>query len=305
MQTRPVNLFDLMELRSYDRDLIALDSTRAITFGSALSPISLLYRLNHKMLSYTAICIDGKRPVMGQVTQNLGDSFARLTFLSPRANLGGGELHLLDHLASRTGEWGALQLVAEVEEHDEVYQSLRRTGFSMYAWQKIWKLAQARENQAQWRFASSADMHAIQDLYNFIVPNLFQPVESFPGEARGLVCFMNNELQGYASLTHGPFGIWVQPLIHPDSKCIMGYLESLPGFITNLFRQPIYLCLRSYQAWLESMLEEAGAKVIQHQAVMVKHLSVMQREEIKLTVHDKAFAKPAAPVTRSSTRKAF
>jgi hypothetical protein len=36
--------------------------------------------------------------------------------------------------------------------------------------------------------------------------------------------------------------------------------------------RPVYICVRSYQAWLEPVLADLGAKAGPRQAVMVKHL---------------------------------
>jgi hypothetical protein len=303
MQIRTVNMLDFLNLRRYRRDILSLDSSQTTTHGNAFSPISLLYSLNHKLHIYTAVYEDGRRPLMGQVTQGYGEPFARLSFLSPQENLNGGEAHLLEHLASQTGEWGAMFLMAEVDEHNIAFRSLRKAGFSMYAWQKIYQLSSASEKRSDWHFPSGKEMLAVHNLYEQIVPNLVQSVEPPPVEAKGLVCFDRDELQAFASFNYGPHGIWVQPLFHPGSICAADCIQALPKAIHNFYHQPIYLCLRSYQAWLESALEDSGAVINQHQALMVKHLTIRQREEIMHTLPDKAFAKPAAPVAHTSTRK--
>jgi hypothetical protein len=41
--------------------------------------------------------------------------------------------------------------------------------------------------------------------------------------------------------------------------------------------RPVYISIRSYQAWLESFLAESGAKSGPRQALMVKHLVSAQR----------------------------
>ena len=40
----------------------------------------------------------------------------------------------------------------------------------------------------------------------------------------------------------------------------------------------MYLNVRSYQTWLEPVLEDLGAKASQRQAVMVKHLARLVKE---------------------------
>jgi hypothetical protein len=56
--------------------------------------------------------------------------------------------------------------------------------------------------------------------------------------------------------------------------------------------------VRSYQAWLESVLEDLGAEAGPRQAVMVKRLVKMQKVEEKISAMDKVLVKPTAPVAR-------
>ncbi|MCI0553850.1 MAG: hypothetical protein L0287_23115, partial [Anaerolineae bacterium] len=43
--------------------------------------------------------------------------------------------------------------------------------------------------------------------------------------------------------------------------------------------RPVYVRVRSYQAWLEPVLADLGAKGADRQAVMVKHLARLVKEE--------------------------
>jgi len=54
---------------------------------------------------------------------------------------------------------------------------------------------------------------------------------------------------------------------------------SLIHRLANRRNRPIYLCVRSYQAWLEPALEDLGARVGERQAVMVKHLTRRIKDE--------------------------
>jgi hypothetical protein len=40
----------------------------------------------------------------------------------------------------------------------------------------------------------------------------------------------------------------------------------------------VYLCVRSYQAWLEPVLADLGARAGERQAVMVKHLTHLVKD---------------------------
>jgi hypothetical protein len=54
-------------------------------------------------------------------------------------------------------------------------------------------------------------------------------------------------------------------------------LAGFLGIIGNLWSRPIYLCVRSYQSWLEAAIKEIGAEVSPRQAVMVRQLVVQQK----------------------------
>jgi hypothetical protein len=144
----------------------------------------------------------------------------------------------------------------------------------------------------------------MRSLYNNLVPGLVQQVEPYTWERpRGLLYYHGDDLLAFVDLKTGPRGIWAQPFFHPD-------LDRLPELILDLFEhvpnrssRPVYLCVRSYQAWLEAALEELGAQVGARQALMVRHLAVRQKAE-------QSFALPAleggspevtAPIVRSES----
>jgi hypothetical protein len=69
--------------------------------------------------------------------------------------------------------------------------------------------------------------------------------------------------------------------------------------------RPVYVCVRSYQAWLETVLEDLGADAGPRQAVMVRRLAKTIKEPQAIPVMEQvlAKAKPAAPVTRIENEK--
>jgi hypothetical protein len=275
MTVRSLDLLDLPSLPRYRRDVLPLDSARTLTRGNPLGAVALLAYLNPRRHLYTAICTGDGLSLMGQVVQSEGETFARLTFLAPNELLGAGEAPLLEHLSGQAGEWGALHLLAEVDERSKAFNSLRQVGFAMYAWQRVWKLATpSKEIEAGWQETDSSDIPAIQSLYSQIVPALIQPVEVMPRKPGGLVCRSNGKIQAYVGLTYGPAGIWVQPLIHPDAEAVPERITALFHNLPDRRERPVYVCVRSYQAWLEGVLEDLGASAGPRQAVMVKHLTV-------------------------------
>ena len=275
MTVRSLDLLDLPSLPRYRRDVLPLDSARTLTRGNPLGAVALLAYLNPRRHLYTAICTGDGLSLMGQVVQSEGETFARLTFLAPNELLGAGEAPLLEHLSGQAGEWGALHLLAEVDERAKAFKSLRQAGFSMYAWQRVWKLTTPKTDVGKsWQAAGSRDLVAVQSLYSQLVPALIQPVEVMPRKPGGLVCRANGKIQAYVGLTYGPAGIWVQPLIHPDAEAVPERITALFHNLPDRRERPVYVCVRSYQAWLEGVLEDLGASAGPRQAVMVKHLTV-------------------------------
>jgi hypothetical protein len=307
MTVRSLDLLDLPFLSRYHQDVLPLDSARALTRGNPLGATALLSYLNPRRNLYTAVASENGDSLMGQVILNEGETSARLTFLAPGERINGLTLPLLDHLTKQAGEWGALHVLAEVDEDSPAFKSLRQAGFAMYAWQRVWKLPGfiGQAQKKAWREAQDSDWLPVQSLHAQIVPALLQPVENLPRQASGLVCFAESGLQAFALFSQGPQGIWIQPLIPPDSAC---FPEQLPGLVSasnGWNKRKVYVCVRSYQAWLESPLEELGAEAGPRQAVMVKRLAKVIKDPQLIPAMEKVLgkAKPAAPVSRAEGEK--
>jgi GNAT superfamily N-acetyltransferase len=301
MLVRSLDVLDLPLLSHYHRDLLSLDSARILTRGNPLSAVALLSYLDLRHHIYTAVANDDGISLMGQVTLHEVDTSARLTFLAPKENINGLTRPLLEHLVTQAGEWGAFHLLAEVDEESPAFRLLRQAGFAMYAWQRTWKLSHSELVNAKkdiWRPATEMDWPAVQSLYGQIVPALLHPVEVLPKQVIGLVCRPEGNLQAYVSVNSGPKGIWIQPIVPPDSECVSEQLASLAYALAGGRERPIYVCVRSYQAWLESILADLGALAGPRQAVMVKRLAKLQKVEEKISAMDKVLVKPTAPVVR-------
>jgi hypothetical protein len=303
MTVRSLDILDLPSLSRYRRDVLSLYGARTLTRGNPLGAMALLSYLNPRRNVYTAIASENDVSLMGQVILKEDETSARLTFLAPGINSNGLTLSLLDHLTTQAGEWGAFHLLAEVEENSPVFRSLRQAGFSVYAWQRVWKLPRPDmpDENSSWRQAEEIDWPAVQSLHGQIVPALIQPVDALPKQVSGLVCHPEGALQAYVSVVSGPAGIWIQPLVPPDSGCGPGRLAGLSGWGSR----PVYICVRSYQAWLETVLEDLGAEAGPRQAVMVRRLAMIVKEPMAVSVMEKALvkAKPAAPVSRIENEK--
>lgn len=122
----------------------------------------------------------------------------------------------------------------------------------------------------------SAHLPSIQSLYHQIVPPLLHPVEPQPKAAVGWMC--NEGAKCYVNVSHGMYGIVLTPLIHPEATDVSAKLAAVIGNLPDRRNRPVFVCVRSYQAWLEPVLADLGAKSGQRQAVMVKHLAHLVKE---------------------------
>jgi hypothetical protein len=96
----------------------------------------------------------------------------------------------------------------------------------------------------------------VKFLYANLVPGLVQQVEPSPvNQIRGLVYYRGSELLAFVELKYGPRGIWVQPFIHPDAENVVEPIFSFLNDLPYRRSRPVYVCVRSYQAWLEYALQ--------------------------------------------------
>jgi hypothetical protein len=257
---------------------------------------------------------EDEHSVIGQMIQTLGSQFAHLTFLTPDDALDSSALSsLLDYMATLSGERGAMRLLAEVDERSLAFEALRRASFAIYSRQRIWQLTGHPDgippaDQAQtggWRPASSRDGFAIRSLYNNLVPGLVQQAEPFSTQRpRGMVYCHNGELLAFIELKYGHRGIWAQPFVHPDAEEVSDWFVDLIRNLPLRRSRPVYLCVRSYQSWLEPAIEDLGAEAGPRQAVMAKHLAIPQKavRMFALPALEGGHPEISAPIARSESK---
>ena len=294
MDIRTIDWRDLPILLRYRHRGQFFDTASVLTRGPTLiSAAALLSYLGPAtgVFTFLAKNEDQKEPILGQVTLSPGSHLARLSFMAPEtAYEGSNSVALLEYLMIHTGSRGAYHLLAEVDERSPAFEMLRGSNFALYVRQRIWQMdlcIDGKEKGTQWRPIEGTDIIAVRSLYNALVPGLVQQIEPPPDDnISGLVYWQENELLAYAEVRSGSHGIWIQPFIHPDVKNVNDCLVSLFCQLPNPRSRVVYLCVRSYQSWMEHDLEELQASVGPPQAVMVRHLAVTKKAE-------RAFAIPA------------
>lgn len=280
MTIRSLDLLDLPTIARYRNDVLTLDTTRALTRGHPLGAMGLLAYVNPARHLYAALANKDGAALMGGIIHTRGETFAKLLYLAPSSRLDDPNLPaLIEHLAAQAGEWQAYHVIAEVDETSEVFSALRKAGFSVYAWQRVWDISGVGEtgsgSGAAWRRVQSIDLPAIQSLHYQIVPQLLHPVEPAPNRPNGLI---HPGRRCFANVNYGVYGVVLTPLILPDEGGVSEKLASLVSQLPDRRGRSVYLNVRSYQAWLEPALEDLGAKAAPRQAVMVKHLARLVKE---------------------------
>ena len=130
----------------YRNDVLSLDSALLLTRGNPAGPAANLGRLHPARGFFTGVTTGSQEeaPLIGQVLYRLGGRSARISFIAPGQICDSLELpELVEGLAWQAGNWGAYHVLGELEEVCPAFEGMRRAGFSVYAWQRIWNLKPA------------------------------------------------------------------------------------------------------------------------------------------------------------------
>ena len=312
-----VRLFDwrdLPALHRYRKEGVFLDSALLVTRGPLLVPGVLLSYLAPTMGVCTCIydAHSEKTHALGQFILIPGNQLSHLTFLAPDCELEPGVVcSLLEYMMVLAGERGALRRLADVDERTSTFEALRRCGFAIYNRQRVWRLGEdhARTStNGQWRVATDRDSIPVRNLYNNLVPGLVQQAELFPSQRpRGMVFYHKDELLAYVELKTGHRGVWAQPFIHPDAEEVADHLVELVSRISGRSPRPIFICVRSYQSWLEPAIEALGAEVGPLQAVMARQLVIQQKVRATFGLPALETGQPeiTAPIARLESSKLY
>jgi hypothetical protein len=212
-------------------------------------------------------------------------------------------------MAAEMGKLGALHILADIDERSQVFELLHRVGFAIYGRQRIWRMdgkPTCETEAAMWTSCRSKDIIGVRTLYCNIVPGLVQQVEPpAKKDLKGFVYYKDGNLQAYVELRYGRNGIWVQPFIHPDAAGFECYLGRLLGELPGRGNRPLFICIRSYQSWLDAAFADMGAQPGPTQAVMVRHLVAAQKvnQAYPVTSLNGKRVEPTAPLAQIGEMK--
>jgi hypothetical protein len=280
---RAFTIADYNLLRELSRQIIYLNNQFLLTRGSGastrgayLSAVSAFTGIH----TFTCNPANNHQSVIAQVYFDGDSPLAHCLFLAPSTALESRAMpEILDGITKQIGLRGAHSLIAEVEEVHPAFKALRQSGFSIYARQRVWKLTSApepAEEKIGWRPVLERDQFGIHLLRKSLVPGQVQQIEIEHSQlSDGYVLRQDGEIVAYAEVQRGSHGIWVQPFVHLDAEPFERALAELIVRLRPRNSRPVYVCLRSYQDWLQSALEDLGAQAGPRQVVMARRTSVL------------------------------
>ncbi len=295
---------DLPILHRYRNQGICLNNALGLTRGTTISSSVILSFLNPTTGNFTWITADDEIPLIGQLHHPSDSTVSRISFLAPLKRINNPRSQvLIEYLSKQAGKRGAFHVLAEVDELAPTFEVLRKAGFGIYARQRIWKITNdgpAGNTQMQWSPIKEPHIIDIQTIFHNIVPGLVAQMETLPTKSlQGLVCQHNDSLTAFVDLKYGIHGIWAQPFIHPDAANIDEVLTSLITSIPDRRSRPIYLCVRTYQSWLEPAIGEMESQPSPLQAVMVKRLVARQKIALQTLPSINGQTEISAPIVHS------
>jgi hypothetical protein len=310
-------LTDLPLVRRLADRSIALDSGVCFTRAGEATPLFTSLLLPQRG-TYTLAGRVGKQMVAAQIRVKADDHLAQLVYISPDGMPGTDDsawLAMLDAVAVEAGKRGAHMLTAEVDEMSDLFVTMRRAGFTVYARQEIWRWAGDLQAMAARAATMSGelvqetddDTLAIQLLYSNIVPRLVQPIAVPSSESIGMVYRRGERVMAYVAVSAARHGVYLMPFMHPDVLGEVGR-EAAAIIAATLLRfprsehVPVYVCVRRFQDWLSESLREIDFELCSQQALMVRHIAagVRQAAAPKLAYNMRAVL-PAAPVPSPSS----
>ncbi|MEM9951226.1 MAG: hypothetical protein AAFV93_19005 [Chloroflexota bacterium] len=292
--TRTMTIVDLPLIRRLTANGTVLDSEMGLT-RDARGPNSLLLSsLLFPRGVYTLVSRTEHHQVVGQFRYRPEDLNAHIVYIAPALDEDIEDtvwLNILDAMAREAGKHGAHSLIAEVETSSHLFETLRTARFSTYSRQIIW-----RHDAVQITEQPTITLHAehnnddigITSLINNTVPPILQQVATPPSDMNGLVYRRNGRVEAYIGISEGGNGVYLLPFIHPDvSSDAQDIITAAIAQINRSAKVPIYVCVRSYQDWLNYTLQDLNFEEWVEQAVMVK--------QIVAGVRHPGFAKMAIP----------
>jgi hypothetical protein len=188
-------------------------------------------------------------------------------------------LDLLDGAVAQMGQRGIHHVIAEVDELSPELLILRRAGFAVYTRQDIWAIKPTSFRSQYMPELELVRRHMsddwdIQLLYANTVPRLVQLVEPMPpiNEGENWVIRDRGNMAAAVHFHKGAVATWLRFFIHPDAEAEAEAIVTAALQVAFTAEpEVVYCCVRRYESWLPSALDQCGFSIFGSQAVMVRH----------------------------------
>jgi hypothetical protein len=276
-ESRAITLTDLPLLRRLSGRGIVLDAETSATQDTHGVPASHLSSLLFNRGIYTYLARGDHFEAVGQFRYKADDVNAHILALAPGLDEVPEQawLVLLDRMAREAGKLGAHSLIAEVDARHRLFETFRQARFACYVRQTIWRHDPVNARSlVPLAEETGNDQIGIMSLICHTVPTLQQAVAAPGSESQGLVYRANHQVEAYFALSEGRSGVYIVPYIHPDVQPYAAdILESAVARASAASRLPVYVCVRSYQAWMDTTLHRLSFIPVVEQAVMVRQIA--------------------------------
>lgn len=240
---------------------------------------------------YTLVTRTDDQQVVGQFRYKADDLTAHIVYVASNLALqspypDAAWLHILDAMTREAGKHGAHSLVAEVDTDSHLFEAMRHARFASYARQTIWRHDPVSLSDGDVHMTlhpqTESDQLDVTALMYKTVPTMLQQVTQPTSEMQGLVYRDFVRQQGrvvaYIAYAEGSHGVYLVPYIHPDvMEDAADILISAIAHMGRASKVPIYVCVRSYQCWLDGVMMALNFEDWAQQAIMVKHIAAACR----------------------------
>lgn len=279
--TRTISIVDLPLIRRLTANGTVLDSERGLTRDARGPNSFLLSSLLFPRGVYTLVSRSENQQIVGQFRYRPEDPNAHIVYIASSLSEDVEDtiwLHILDAMTREAGKHGAHSLIAEVETNSPLFETLRTARFSTYARQIIWRHSAVKIDVADCTITLDEDIESdhlgVIALITNTVPTILQQVAAPPSDMRGLAYRKNGRIEAYIGISEGANGVYLLPFIHPDVMSqTADIITAAVAQIERCAKVPVYVCVRSYQDWLNHRFQELGFEEWAEQAVMVKQIA--------------------------------
>lgn len=284
--TRAITLADLPLLRKLSERGTILDSEVGLTRDARGSSAALISNILFPRGTYTFVSRANHQQVLGQFRYRPDDLYARIVYLASSIAEGHDDtlwLNILDAMTREAGRHGAHSLIAEVDAQSPLFETLRVARFATYTRQTIWAhdpvALSSGDVELPLTEETTDDQMAILALLSKVVPSMLMPVTIPTSEMQGWVYRVENRVMAYVAIAEGNQGVCIIPYIHPDVMNVAAnILVSAIAHASRASKVPVYVCVRSYQCWLDDVLADLDFEAWAEQAIMVKHIAACNRQ---------------------------